>query len=73
MSEIYKDIFEDCLDELLQKLNCPICYYYDCGYEDKHECDECNEKVCIDCIYFLGSDVHDHNLCKNCYNQQAVW
>ncbi len=63
----FKDIFEDCLDELLQKLNCPICY--DCG--DRYNCDECDEKVCVDCIHFIGSDVHDHNLCENCYKQQA--
>ena len=68
----FKDIFEDCLDEMLQKLNCPICYDCDCS-KNKYECDDCSEEVCISCICFLGSDVHDHNLCKNCYNNQAVW
>ena len=60
----YKEIFEDCLDEMMQKLNCPICY--NCC-EDKYDCDDCGVEVCFECVHFMGSDVHDHNLCESCY------
>ena len=60
-----REMKEECLEELIDTINCPDCRDPMDRYEYTN-CDDCKKNYCYDCLKNYGSDICDYYKCEEC-------